>query len=347
MLASVEGGFQALDRHLPTDLLIAEARRLNEKLLTGDLGGPLQRSAVAKRLMNMHRVLDARLQAAPRDKKTLLPSLHGVKWVAGDPLAGIVEGISPFHMIDWWGTLVTDPGPPPLRRRRAAKASFDVDVITVPAPKKPSAGKPGKEPSSEGIGKGLEEEKKKHPDLGDFAKGMGGAAGEIAADIAAEFVPILAIAKGIYDMVTDWIGALQAGVNNSAQRIARMVFTDALASMAVKIKDAPAQQYRIVQQGNSRFRLPIPEGDVAVPAPDDSLAWPSIQDLVKSWKHPSDQIAVPLGRRKGLEFARKFIASMEQKRKGSGVRYLRWLKTKFKGSRVAIRGYIVDQLISK
>ena len=115
--------------------LVAAAQRLNDELLArADEVGPLARSAIAETLIEMHRELDRRIQEASAKQVKFPPVLEGIRWRPDDPLAGIVEGISPFHMIDWWGAFART-GAQPKGASRAAQAA--------PAPRPtPSPGVP-------------------------------------------------------------------------------------------------------------------------------------------------------------------------------------------------------------
>ena len=65
---------------------------------------------------------------------------------------------------------------------------------------------------------------------------------------------------------------------------------------------------------------------------------------IKQWEAPSDRLALKIGRQKGLKFAKDFIAALEKKKRGAGVRYLRWLKKKYKGNRVDIGRAVYQEL---
>ena len=59
--------------------------------------------------------------------------LEEVKWKENDPLAGIVEGISPFHMIDWWGGFVISK----LRVPKLRVPKLRVPKLRVPKESRP------------------------------------------------------------------------------------------------------------------------------------------------------------------------------------------------------------------
>jgi hypothetical protein len=127
----LQGQVQAL-LQLPAQQLIEEARRLDGRLRLPDTAvGSQEKSEIARTLVAMHREMDRRLRAAPKNEH-FLPQVPGVVWDPNDPLAGIVEGISPFHMIDWWIPLAPKGGPPkPLRPK---VQTFEADIITVEKP---------------------------------------------------------------------------------------------------------------------------------------------------------------------------------------------------------------------
>jgi hypothetical protein len=84
----------------PADRLIALARELDvarEAALTGSR----YRAELAYWLVQIYRVLDARLVAAPMSADAL-PQLPGLTWNARSPLAGALIDIIPFGSIDIW-----------------------------------------------------------------------------------------------------------------------------------------------------------------------------------------------------------------------------------------------------
>ena len=304
--------------------LIDTANRLNTKFLKA---GPVQQAAIAKTLLAMHTEMDARIKKAPmvlilKDKNdpyggvAWLPKLEGVKWDPDDPLAGIVEGISPFSMIDWWVCAQSSEKASSKRRRSKTRASKTQRInFSNGSSVTGKSGGVGPKPSSPGIGKGMESKK----EGGSVVGNMGG----VAVDVALDIVPLIGLIKTAYDLLTGWINALRSGIEKSARNLAILVFNDALASMAVKIAD----------KANAR-----------IPEPDDTLILRALKKKIAQWQAPSDRLALKLGRQKGLKFAKDYINGLEKRKAGSGVRYLRWLKQKYKGNRVDIGRAVYQEL---
>ncbi len=149
MQAAVEKGFRELIPHSSNEDIIKEANRLNDKLVApGSEVGPLQKSAIAETLLEMHKEMENRLGQAPRDKSGL-PQLDGVVWDNTSPLKGIVEDIKPFGMVDQWGGFVL-PTEPKSRRIEARKANESapnnpkaVTPTPGPRPEHPDAARHG------------------------------------------------------------------------------------------------------------------------------------------------------------------------------------------------------------
>lgn len=84
---------------------------------------PCYRAAMAESLIMIHNILDARVQAAPRDRHGV-PILEGLHWDPEDPLERSLEAIPPFSMRDAWEVIYREQSricrgeqPPPQRRR--------------------------------------------------------------------------------------------------------------------------------------------------------------------------------------------------------------------------------------
>lgn len=135
--ATIQRAFQANIPNMSNIAIIEEAKSLNNKILqSADEVGPLEKSAIAETLIKLFDTLDARIKAAPLDNKGL-PIVKGVKWKKNDPLAGIIEAISPFGMREYfWDPLIIKPLAPARRRRqKVTKYKFKDDVVEGRRPK--------------------------------------------------------------------------------------------------------------------------------------------------------------------------------------------------------------------
>lgn len=138
--ATIQRAFQVLVSGMSAAEIIDEAMRLDSQLrdpLTRM--GPLEKSAVAETLLKLRDRMDEMLQKAS-GRRLGLPSVPGVVWKPGDPLAGIVEGISPFHMHEWWQTYLKKPAPAKPRSRETQ--SRRRTPSPTPSSKKPSTPAP-------------------------------------------------------------------------------------------------------------------------------------------------------------------------------------------------------------
>jgi hypothetical protein len=117
--AALQKGVQARITQYTNVELIAQAQRLNNRLFQSDEDvGVLEKAAIAETLIKMHQEMDNRIQEAAVKQIKFPPALVGVNWKENDPLTGIVEGISPFHMIDWWGAFLSQPSTESRRKPR-------------------------------------------------------------------------------------------------------------------------------------------------------------------------------------------------------------------------------------
>jgi hypothetical protein len=335
--------------------LIAEARQKNGQILRGDTAGPRHHNAIVKTLFEMLHTLERRIQQAPRDKQTLLPKLDGVKWDPNDPLAPLVDTVHPFQMSNFWTMRVVPDFPTPRRAKRRRRRP-------TPPPKrgKPKMGDPGlKLPgltAPSGLGKGLEGQKGKglKEGLTDMIKGK---PKDILEDILSEAIPafeILLLGKTAYDYLVKWIYAKDAGIKMSERRAALRVLTDAIAGMAVDIKDPSKiipRGYELPEKGATfQFRprkIPLWVG-VDIPKPNARGVAGLLETNVKRDMQAGAPLAfargaVARGKKKGLEYAASYIEKLNYE-KGKGTLYLWKLKKKFRNNRTAIREHLIKEL---
>lgn len=131
-LATIERSFHATITNQSNRFLIRMAVSRNQRLLhPSSPMGPQEQSAIAETLILIYNTLDARIQAAPLDEDAM-PEVEGMEWDPDDPLAGVLESISPFGMLDVWTTFVRHPTERPARRRPARSIEMEEEVITVP-----------------------------------------------------------------------------------------------------------------------------------------------------------------------------------------------------------------------
>ncbi len=317
-----QGGGQAAMRRLQSRVpamsnqeLISTAQTLSSQLLQPETDAQ-QQSVIAETLILMHRTLDQRIQNAPRDQR-LLPQLEGVQWDPEDPLAGIVEGISPFQMIDWWGGF-TSTRPVRRKQRRARPAQ------TGPAAEEPAAADTGPRPPS-GVGgtlkKQIGEPFKVGPEIDTWWRNIGTGLG-----------------KAVRMLAANWINALRAGKERSARRFCLMVVAEGVASMAARIADNAIR--KIVDPVSG---LPMFVYDV-LPEPTDARIAAALEATLKEWRAPSDRESLAIGRKRGLQMARKIVDEFDQRTSGGGVRYLLYLKFKFKADQQAIYEHVYREI---
>jgi len=324
MLANLETAFRVRIPQMDNKELINEANKLNDKLfLPKSEVGPKQKSAIAETLILMHKTMDMRIQNAPYDNK-MMPKLKGIRWKPNDPLAGIVEGISPFHMIDWWDGFVVAKKRVPTKRKHTATSEARPQQVKT----RQSGGTKEKQPQRQPppgtrgvIGKEFGKPKKFGPNLETWWKNIG-----------------LGLSKAVRMMAANWINALRAGVEKSARRYCKFVVAEGIASMAVNIADDAISQ---IVDPDTGLRIFVYG---KIPEPTDRRIVPALKAMMKQWEYPSDRIALNLGRKRGLTIARNIINTLETKYSGGGVRYLLYLKQKFKGNQQAIYAYIYKEL---
>lgn len=322
MRANLQTVFQVRIPQLDTDDLLKEAKTLNTRLFQPKSEvGPREKSSIAETLLKMHKEMNKRLAAAPVNNHGL-PVLTGVNWKKDDPLAGVIEAVDPFGMVDWWSAFIQKPEQQKTKQQKPSAPKKHSKPAPKPTPKKPTTTPPISAPDlPEPVGQGLGKSTKPPSNIDQFKDKLPG----IVIDIILDIMPIIGLIKTAFDTLTGWINALQSGARISIRDIAIRVYPDAIASMAVKIADKP---------------------DAKIPSPDDDVIRLILQKWHKQFSaNPSlDKITLDAGRKKGLKLAKRFIDSIEKKKHGKGVLYLRWLKQQHKGSRVDIYRYIFQEL---
>ncbi len=319
--------------------LVASASRKDAFLRgEGQRYGVTVQQAVATTLVEMHAEMGRRIEAAAGKRLPVgtPPAPVGTHW-SSESLAGIPEGISPFHMIEWWGSyLVTEKsgraaGTRTTRTRRGAGAR--TPGVGVPPNTSSTPGgrrdrlTPPRSPrgARSELGKAVGKPKKIGIDNEKWWRNIGSGP-----------------AKAVYQMATNWINALRAGVQKSMRRFLKRIVADGIASMAVKIPD---DSIWIVGRDPILGR-PV-YGYGLIPEPDDTLVARRIVQEIKQWASPSDWIALELARQGGLKIARDYVHTLDRKTSGGGVRYLLYLKTKFKANRLAIYRHVHQELSSQ
>ena len=89
----------------------------------------------------MERKIDRRLQQAELGPNGL-PTIEGISWSPGEPLAGTTAAIEPFCLLDVWTAYVREAPAqaeqqaqrPPQRRRRTSRFQIDDEQITIRVP---------------------------------------------------------------------------------------------------------------------------------------------------------------------------------------------------------------------
>jgi hypothetical protein len=118
-LASIERGLRGGLRSFDNSTLVREAERRNDRLQHPPSPiGPCTRRAIAESLVLIYDLLEARIRAAPTDFQRLRPDVEGLEWSEGDPLAGELWAIRPFHLIEDWRAMASDESECPVRRPR-------------------------------------------------------------------------------------------------------------------------------------------------------------------------------------------------------------------------------------
>jgi len=337
--AIVETAFDGMDR-LPNESLITEAGKIVDKLLTGAISGPLERSAAAGRFLKMRDILEDRIARAPRDAH-FLPKIEGVRWRKDDPLAGIVEGISPFHMADWIGLFFRANetcGRLPKARPRKPSAQTARPISSGGRPSAPDLWKKGDVPPSDGIEDGLKEPND---------TGVPGASVDLALETLLNLLEaeLLGVIKTAFDITTQWVNSLREGVQISTRRFAIKFLPHVIANTAAGIKGAPKVITRRIQGGNisvkgqeidwSGMTVPVPSlrGDVK------KIIW----DAESSWHAPQDRIALDAAEKMAVERAQAFLGNLNKKQNGARL-FLWLLRKKYKGDYYEIVHHVAMEL---
>jgi len=313
--------------------LVEQAKRKDAYLrgYSDDLGPEVQ-SAIAATLLLMFAEMDRRVKALPLKfgpDGLILPP-EGVRWKSAE-FAGIVEGIDPFHMADpFWQTYSRKavagkrPTVEPKRGPSTTRHTFEEgETVTGELPSWARGGAPP--PGSESARPGKEIGPPPEPKL---PKGV-----PIKPRISLNpLTPPITIA---WDLLKNWIGAREEGVEISARDISIEVTAACLATMASKI---PYQR---------NPSIPPPSYDFIKPILDRRLK------EAGGAKNLSAAQAHARGRRMGATYAKRFIDDLQKSslntgwgeapvEKGGAV-YLWWLKYKYK-ERAAIYGYVLTLL---
>ena len=342
--ASLESAFVGMDRHMPNDILIREAGDIVNKLLSGSIPGMLEQASAARRFLKMRDVLEERLSRAPLDEH-FLPRLEGVKWKVDDPLAGIVEGISPFHMADWISTFIAgdDAGRVHLRRnykRPKVQQPAGTDQGTKPAANPSTTADPWaktKVPSSKGIGDGLKPPKD---------SGVTDAAVDLTLEALLNVLELemAGVFKTAFDSLTSWVNALREGVQISTRRFAIKFLPHVVANVAAGIKGAPKVTERTV--GGGTFKVKGKEVDwssMTIPAPALNAEIKKRIWNADEWHSPSDRVALDDAEKMAVARAQKFLDSLNSKQNGARL-YLWMLNKRHKGDYMAIMRHVAEEL---
>lgn len=352
MRAAVQKGFAARTPHLATRALIEEASRLNTQLHEpADVLGPLERSAIAGTLFQMYDELQQRLTDAAAKQMAFPPNLPGVQWKKGDPLAGMPEGISPFHMHNFWlSDLIASTSkqaPKQVRQRRTRQLAPSLPGVSM-------GGRPvrhGEIPV---------------PHLADSIPGAPRRHGRYSAgQSVAEFLAKTLLPedwKGIlrglelaWKLLNNWARAKERGIDEAAHDIAIYVAVACLAEMASKVSENP--QYTLPDP-DYRWYQPTLDGWLkhsndkpaakAVHAKGIQLGTAAAKTIMNKAEQRTVEIRgfyLPDGRLRicrGLERARP-DAVLLLPPQGYGVMWLRSLKKRYK-TRSEIYGYLVEKL---
>lgn len=115
--------------HTPTSRLIEIARDKHIYLTEGSIDlGEQARSEIATTLFAIKDIIDKRIRAAPLGPDGR-PSVEGLIWPPGDPLAGFSEAIFPFHSSELWATYLREPPRAKPRQRRRIPPAPSVTMI--------------------------------------------------------------------------------------------------------------------------------------------------------------------------------------------------------------------------
>jgi hypothetical protein len=331
--ASVEEITRAFISSMSPAALIAEAKKKSDIIMGGVAAGPRHHNAVVDTLFELMEAMQKRIEAAPVDKKTLLPVLPGVKWDPDDPLAPLVEILDPFMLCDFW-TKIPVPTEPVTRKAPRRRRP-------PPSPKG-SAGKKKDsrshiDPSKAGT-KGIAGQlkpSKEDPRTRVLKEGAQALAEDMIGS-ASMALNLLLLAKTAYDYLKAWVYAKQQGLAVAERRVAATVMADGIASMALKLGPPNRTEKQPAAGG---FQPPgiLPWQGVRLPDPDASGVKQDLQQILggRLWNKREDvKRVVKKGRAMGLN---------DQKKSGDGHLFLWALKAKYK-HRWAIRRYLVGAI---
>jgi hypothetical protein len=323
MAASLQAGFRGLTEQYSSADLIAEARRLNARLFEPEEDvGPLEKSAIAATLIRMHSEMEHRITAAAAAQRKWPPVLPGVEWRKDDPLAGVVEGLPPFHMVDWWSgfaletasarrtraTLTRAPPASIVPRRQSERPPEGATPVPKPPPRV-------REVIAEKVGK----PKRYGPDPEKWWQNIG----------VPSLSPDPPFTKVTKMLVRNLVNARLAGVERSARRYVRAFTAAGIASMAAGLPTTTIRRRVDPETGLPIFVYP------PVPKPSGEWVTPALRQQMNLWLNPSDPEAFDKGRQRGLAAAKAVIEELDQLG-GGGVRYLIYLNQRFKGDRTEI-----------
>jgi hypothetical protein len=334
---------------------IAEARRLNEKLFdSDDVVGPAEKSATAETLIQMHREMERRIQEAASKQMKWPPAMKGVEWKANDPLAPLVESISPFGMIDQWqGFLIQPQGGRHQRASARPRGKSAPDKAPTPGASGPETPPQPVEPQQPRVkqpdhARGLPPAPKRGPDMKDFPRPS------LSPQVEP---PALAVILGL---VKNLFLARTRGIEEAAWDVSIYVYAAGLANMAI---NAPADIHYTLPEPDYRLIRPILEERMRnaaewkqqetarqIHAKAIDIGLKAAKECIRKLDEKSATaevraIRAPDGRWvrcQGLECARP-DSIVIQPAQGHCVNYLRYLKATYK-TEVAIYGQIVKEL---
>ncbi len=331
--------------------LVEEAEKKNDFLLRfSDDFGPGVQSAIAETLIlmfqDMEKRLNENLKKSPiielgEDGLPIPP--EGVSWNS-EEFAGIVEGISPFHMIDWWISYI-EPSEPVQRQRRRPRRRVSLrpgpQIQMEPRPNQKDRPKQYiKEPSLERV--------------------LPPAPTPPQVPSPETFIPLpteVDWLKFVWDSFKNWALAAQRGRAEAAHDISINVLAAGIASMAMKVEDT---SYASVPEPDLAWIKPTldawlrksgsTENARRVHEKGIDLGLKAAKDLIRNAdkKNCSAEVRgyiTPEGdiiRCHGLDCASSESVVLVPAQ-GCGIVYLRWLKKRFK-SLSAIHGYFLQKL---
>jgi hypothetical protein len=102
LLANMEAVWSAaLDARTTPDLIALATKKHKELFNPERPMGPFQKSAIAKILLEIYRIIDQRIIEAGLDEHELC-KIEGLCWSPTDPLSGILSAIYPFGYVNAW-----------------------------------------------------------------------------------------------------------------------------------------------------------------------------------------------------------------------------------------------------